>query len=209
MAAPTNTASMDLCSTAFAEQWIDMTDDTLAPILPSAIDRASVMIENYCDRRFKYETQTDALYDGEGSFELYLREWPVDSVSAVGFWQTGATFSTEVVTTDRLNVEDIYNNGRIFWIDGNSFPAGHSNIKITHVSGYATTPANLPIDLQGACVELVQALLRRRESDSHLFDAISNVDGQSMTFKAEDIPRSVRRVLDSKYRKPIIGAGAL
>ena len=206
MAAPTNTPSMDLCTSEFFETWANYEDDPAAPLVSNAITRASKWIEVYCGREFKYKARSAQLYDGNGESVLFLREFPVDSVASVGFETDGAgTYSTETLTY--LDVNDTYNNGEIIFKDGTIFPRGRNNVQITHTSGLASLPQSLPLDLQGACAEMVQGLLRRRDTDAHLVDAVQNLDGGSINFRPEDIPKSVMRVL-ANYRVQMFGAPA-
>jgi hypothetical protein len=187
---------MDLCTTDQAKEQCkkDGTDqDTLFATL---IDRASLMIETYCNRKFKLQTYTEELYSGTGTPFLYMRNHPIDAntTPTVKYRIGASTWQTQVVTY--LRHEDADEQGLLFWEDSSVWPRGTYNMQITYKAGFATTPSNLPQTIIQAAVELVQVLYERRQNMIHLQPAVTVVDGITAQYKDAPMPMSVRYLLD-------------
>lgn len=195
MAAPSNTASMDLCSVRDVMLHLEIGEDAGHPDLPRVVNTASRYIEQWCRRKFKYQQYTNEVYDGTGSSELWLRNAPVDTVSAVQSRQ-GTDWYTEDITY--LRADDPDGTGLLLWEDG-VFTAGRLNWRLTYYAGMAATYATLDDVVRQAAVELSGVLFRRLRQGMHLVPSVTTVDGQTMIFRDQPIPASVELVIN-RYR---------
>lgn len=195
MAAPTNTASMDLVKLADVKLHLGISEEADHPELSDMIGTASRWIEQWCRRKFKYQTYTQELYNGTGSYTLYLRNPPVDSVSAIDF-RLSSAWSSQTLTY--LRTDDPDGSGLLFWED-TAFPRGLMNVRVTCVSGMAVSASTLDPILVQAALELVEVLWRRKKEGLHLMPSVSMVDGQTHVFRDDPMPRSVRDAV-GRYR---------
>lgn len=191
MAQPTNTASLDLCTVLDLMQHLQIKEDAGHPELPRLVAAASRYIEQWCRRKFKYDTYTNELYDGTGTSELKVRTPPVDSVSSVEV-RAGLTWQTEDITY--LRADDPEEVGLLYWED-NVFTEGRLNYRITYTGGMSATTLLLDPVVRQAAAELASALYRRLKQGMHLVPSVTTVDGQTMIFRDTPMPPSVSLVL--------------
>ena len=190
------TPSMKLCSLADFKDFTKMAstsaNDTL---LNTLIDRASMLIERACRRKFKSQAYTAEIYDGNGDTWMYLRNAPVTAVSTI-HTRAAATWTAETDVSTYLDYGDTDEQGFIFWMDGREFPEGTRNIKITYTAGYATAPDSLPEVIQQAAIEMTQLLWFRREHLQHIIPSLTMIDGGTIVFRDKPIPDSVQAVIN-------------
>ncbi len=110
-----------LTSLAALKEWLGITVSTYDAVLESAIDRATAMIETYCDRKLKNRTHREFVMP-EGGRTVALDHFPIVSVKSVAFGPAIAfsvssdTGSTDVLATvendgDSLKLVKIAANG--------------------------------------------------------------------------------------------------
>ena len=101
---------------------------------------------------------TEELYDGEGTEYLFPKHFPVTTISKLEVyegldsllaedWEEWTVAGGEYT---RLIKQD---NGFVIYMDGNVFPEGDQNVRITYTAGYDSN--TLPQDIQGVCKELM------------------------------------------------------
>lgn len=120
--------------------------------LAALISGASNMVERYCKRAFTETLHTDELHDGDGSTVLWLKNFPVasltsiDTVESDGSEETclGAEFRVDLLTGEVRPAPDCD-------CTYCSFPYGYQNIKATYTAGWAT----IPEDIQEAVAQTV------------------------------------------------------
>lgn len=125
---------------------ITISDSDLKDFL---INSASDFINNFTNRKILKRTIESEEYDGDGSFNLYLKQYPIISASEVLLWDAyndEESYSYTEHTEYKLYLEEgyIYFRGRT--------SRGHKNYQITYVAGYAL--ADVPTDLKNACAQL-------------------------------------------------------
>lgn len=69
-------------------------DDALLSVL---VDRATDLIQTYCDRKFESATYASERYNGRGFSRLYLKQWPLTAVARVA---VGEQSALEVTSSD-------------------------------------------------------------------------------------------------------------
>ena len=108
---------------------------------------------------------TEELYDGDGTQYLFPKAIPVTTFTTLEIYQ--GLDSDDAEDWDTWTQGDDYtrlikqDDGLILFIDGNIFPEGQQNIRITYTAGYDSD--TLPQDIQSVCKELM--LLRYKGID--------------------------------------------
>ena len=140
-----------------------------------AIDKR---FKNYCARCFNKVTGAIEYYDGDGSAELWLRDYPVTSISVV----INIDFDgDQVFDGDDEDAQDyvVYPEKGLIY-HRLHFPVGHRNIKVTLDKGFADT--DMPEDLKLVCKMEVKYLYTRWKEDSRGLKDYS-VAGMKKTFE--------------------------
>jgi hypothetical protein len=131
-------------------------DATVTALIP----QVQAEMERYCGcDSFDSATYTDQAYDGTGTKSLYLRNWPVTTLTSVKTLDGAGTSTTLASTEYRAAVGD-NSNGRLtrlsgsssYWPDntpalsnGPCWPVGSENILVTYTAGYSTIPGDLKL----------------------------------------------------------------
>lgn len=180
-------------------------DDTL---LESIVNAVTEFVEGYCDRRFKQTTYTDEKYDGTGRANLLLRNWPVDTATAVVVKRRSSLLNINdwVTLSSDLFIID-YRNGIVTAKSGSDFYLEPQYYSLTYKAGYdfdnsAGTPtmdtAGLG-DLEYAVWKLCAAAYKNRKSDPTIQS--ERIGDYSVTFRVSAMEDSqVKSILDSYSR---------
>lgn len=136
---------------------LDITTPDSDARLNGYINRATDMIENYCQRKFLSAAYTDEEYQGNGTYYLTLRNFPVTALTAVSF-RTSSNYNApnwDAISSNDFDIvsEGKTNAGRIASNFGFPIGGGTNNFKVTYTAGYAID--DIPGDLKEALVELV------------------------------------------------------
>lgn len=132
------------------------TDDEDAKISQYAleIDERLMAFLGYDIEEHEY---TEELYDGNGSEYLFPNHVPVTVLTTLevyeGLDSLNAETWTEWTQGDEYTRLIKANGGLYIFIDGNVFPCGVQNIRLTYTAGY--TSETLPQDIYGVCKELM------------------------------------------------------
>lgn len=182
---------------------IDATDTSKDNLLGRLINAASSFIERYCDRKFAKGIYTEK-YRGTGSQNLYLNQRPVNNVVYV---------KIDGQTIDSGEYELIPDAGILYRETGwpchgytqdltGDFVISTRNIEVQYEAGYilpkdGTTlqPANLPDDVEQACIMLVMFYYK---TDVANFSTVFAESGA--VFKPQAMPSNVKVLLD-QYRR--------
>lgn len=165
--------------------FLDITSASDDTTLEGLIDAASFALEGHCGYRLKSRAYADKLYDGTGTPELWLEDFPVTAVASVETLQSvsdiGAVWEVQSITN---LVIDPTRRGRLLWRDA-AFPKGHLNLRLNYTAGYTIgTGLN---DLKHACFLTVQHM--RRAQDRVMAGIASrSFEGQTVTYRDVEIP---------------------
>lgn len=138
---------------------IAQTDTTKDDRIQTLINLLSGRIEDWCGRKFISQTFTDQVYDGQRDCDLFLKQYPIVSITAVSVDGVALTAGE---LADEENFLAYAEEGYI-WRSSGWF-AKRRGIEITYVAGYAT----IPTGLQMACVEWAIILLEGRMKDAQV-----------------------------------------
>jgi len=132
-------AQGDLTTLAHTKQWLGITTDGSDALLSLMIAAASRFVLGYLGRPSLAATDYTEDYDGYGNNFMSLRQWPVISLSSIGFYGTTITQASTGNPRSNgyiLSAEDNGPSRVTLW--GNSFPRGRSAISIAYRAGYVT-----------------------------------------------------------------------
>ena len=169
-----------LTTLAAVKSYLKITSDTDNSLLEDLINASSNAIERYCERTFKEQLFTDEEYDGNGLNGLYLRQYPVKSITSV---------TVEGTSLNIIDYKCKKNNGKLIRNNG-IWPTGEINILVTYTAGYT----EIPSDLELACKHLVMSYFK---SDIASF---STTFQDGFVFRPEALPAQVKALV-APYKK--------
>lgn len=162
----------------------DAFDTTLCANL---IVSVTAFIDEYTDRNFDTLTFTNEQYNGNNNPGLYMRNWPLQKVSAVSIDDVAVPSSSFYIAGKRT----------IGLKDGRVFTRGLGNVLVTYTAGYATVPKHVA----QAATEMVAFKYRERV---RLGESSKSIAGESITWDLAEIPASAKVILD--HMKEVITA---
>jgi hypothetical protein len=181
----------DLITTARAQQAPGLASVD-ATYLATLIAVASTWIESDVNRTFAVTTYTDETYNGDGTSQIWLNQFPIVALTTMKVVESDGTIQTIAGTEFDFNAATgevhfkRYANGYYVY-----FPLAFQNIKWTYQAGFATVPA----DVQDACARLVKWLYDRASKDGTVTSERLDEFGQSFDVKVEEMPTDVRRLI--------------
>jgi hypothetical protein len=119
-------------------------------------------------RKFEKTTYTDEYYNGDGTSLLFLKQYPIVSITSITIDDTAVDN-----VTDRDYVRYNPNNGGLYLM-GAVFTQGFQNVKITYEAGYAA--GSEPNEIINAVYELSTIIYK----DSDYGKGLVNVASQSL-----------------------------
>jgi len=190
---------MSLCTVAYAHTAADLKGVGSAE-LQTLLDAATGLIENYCDRTFASTAYT-ATQDGTGTRWLYVRNFPIISLTSVKIESPDGSTETIAASNFRQDTQ----SGKIWFRDDSDstygeFPRGIQNITIRYTGGYATIPA----PLQRACLLVARALYAQTSGGWNAAAASERMGEHQFTrVSASEDPMSTsaRALVDSYVRQ--------
>ncbi|MDC3414270.1 head-tail connector protein [Terrihalobacillus insolitus] len=174
---------------------IDSTITDQDSVLTSLIKATSQAMENYCKRKLEKDTVIEE-YDGTNSVNLYLKNFPIESITEI---------TVDGVLVDSTTYKVRKGEGIVVRTDGH-WPHGILNIQATYETGYvtpdqvnadSTLTRTLPYDLELACKHLVMFYYKTDISD------FSSTFGEGVVMRPQAWPSQVRALL-SAYKKVLI-----
>lgn len=211
---PITPTIVDLCSLAQAKDWLglkqDNTDDD--SVIQSVITSFSQWVLNITGALSYNSVQNYVdIYDGNGSFRMFLKNRPIVTVSSVIIGAYSVPPSTSTTSSGYF----IEQTGRsiAFRSSGQSltpafsifpylFTPGVGNIQITYSAGYT----RVPTDLQEACFKAVAITYKRKDYIDLISKALSSGAGVSGTisYRGWNLPPEIKDVINyySRYARP-------
>ena len=159
--------------------------------LDALISAISGEISTFCGRKFAQATYTNEIYSGNGSEYLWLRNWPVTVTSI--YEDSGGAFGSGTLLTARSSGSGDYwamageeSHGRVVRVNG-VWGAGHGNIQVTYVGGYAT----IPTPISELVHEWIGIAWARSERKAHDMQSQAGPAGGSTSYLAREIPADI------------------
>ena len=159
-------------------------------ILGDLIEGASAAVNNYLNRDIMLSDRADSM-DGNGKDAMFMRHWPVVSVTSVKVnGQSIPAAPDGYSTTPGFRVED-----PMLILQGYRFTRGRRNVEVVYSAGYET----IPDELKAIVTETVA--LRYKERDWTGYSSKS-LAGETVAFTLADFSRNAKGVLNS-YRRVV------
>ena len=189
-----------LVTLAEAKSYLRIDGSSEDTLLETLINGSTHQLETYTGRKLKSRTYTAEDYDGTGTPELILREYPVSSVASVNMDRLRQFGAGTAVSLELLTVSG--DEGRLTFTPGYvssglgiaRFLTGTKVVRITYTAGYATVPD----DLKLACLKVVAIHFAhsREGADGVVSESIG---GRSIVW-VDGLPKTVTDML-MHYRR--------
>lgn len=180
----------DLVTLAEYKAYAGITSDKQDTVIKAIIPKASALVKSTCRRSF-VDYVNDAKTDvfASGSDRVYLKEFPVLSVSSVEYSADyGVTYTALTENVDYvLNAEE----GAIYFLAWETTPQLLNGYRVTYTAGFES----LPEDIKVATLDLVTYYLKNDMSVKSQRDAGSNTV-QIEYITKNTLPSHIQRVLD-------------
>ena len=177
---------------------VDNSEDNL---LDNIINRATDIIESYCNgRRFKSTLYTEEKYDGNDGKYINARHYPITDVTKVER-NLGSVGDTD---WDTLNddfwayIDDGSGPGQFYYEFG--FVRGARNYRFTYTAGYT----DIPYDLEEACLELCVWIYKDRQNKGLQSETLGEYSYTKVSFTGNPIEALGIDLILDKYRTPTI-----
>ena len=214
MAIKTVTELLCLVNDIKVRMGYEVTDKSDDEMLTQIIRGISSAFDTFAERTFILN-QADATEYYEGGMELYVKRYPIYSITSIKVSGDWDWTNTDALISD-VDYRSQPQKGRIYYMPGASwpvdyyhssgdFPCGVDNIQIIYRGGYIgpggavlAGQTGLPDDLREACIQQTCFYLKRRHDIG--LTAVS-AEGQSITkFSPYDLLPSVKRIL-ARYKR--------
>lgn len=173
--------------------YLDETSSTWDTVIEDLLNECTLWVEKYCGGRRFFQSGTDVTeyYDGTDKNKIFLRSWPIISITSVSY-ATGDFDNptwTAFVAASEYKRDD--RKGVLHFI---ALPQGIQNIKVVYKGGYSSA-ANVPDDLHLAVKKMVAKEFGRRKSQGVTGESLG---GGSISWN-ESVDPSLLEILD-QYR---------
>ena len=145
--------------------------------LEDTINRATDVIDKYCNRTFKSTTYTNEYYDGTGGKYLFLKNFPITVLTSVEYYDRISAQVTSELTEDTDYIA-YYDEGMLY---SNGWTSGRKNIRVTYTAGYSS--ADMPQAVVLACLKLCSTEISNRGREGLSSERIGNYSYTTATSK--------------------------
>jgi len=179
---------------------LNITDETEQNLLAYYIDEATQQIKNFCNRDFGRETDIVEKIQGNDTYFLSVAKMPLTSIASI-------TYEGTAIAASNYEVWDAGQG--LIRRDDKPFEKSPDNDRyvVTYTAGYVlpgSAGANLPADIEKACVLLVkdawQSRNREMEVASERVDGVYQVTYAQGANGSTGVPGKVQAML-RPYRK--------
>jgi uncharacterized phiE125 gp8 family phage protein len=189
-------SAIALASAAEARVVLKISGSGEDTILEDLINRASAFANKFTGRQL-LEAAITEYYDGDGTDELALNNYPVSAVTSVHddvLRVFGST--TEIVAGDRIldGAAGIIK----LWNSAFSFIKGKRNVRVVYTAGYPS--ASIPHDLKEAVLMIVQHHYKRVYQDQRIGLASETISDHTIQYSEDAIPKKAADTL-ARYRR--------
>lgn len=190
-----------LVSLADAKAFLKITTSAEDTIVGDLVNSLSKLVSNFVGHDLLSASYTE-YYDGDGTDELILKNFPVTALSVLNDDPTRAfaaptakDIAADVMLDGAAGIVRLWNNGGIF-------QRAHGNIKVTYTAGYSL--ATMPYDIQLAVKKMVAFIYRSSYSMPKIGVQTETVGDRTTTYFNDELPKDIAAML-KPYRA--IGGG--
>ena len=177
------TVTYALTSKEKVKSFLGITDSSSDDVIDELISYVTDFIESICGRRFKETTYTDEQYDARGQNDLFLKNYPISTLTTVKY-RSGNVSSPTWISFD-ANDYLLYGESGFIHFMG-KLPNYPKYVQVAYVAGYKIDWANelsathtLPFDVAMVATEMVANLHETRKNQG--IQSMST-EGQSVSF---------------------------
>lgn len=169
-------------------------DEASRDLIERMIEATTARFERECRRSFRTATETEVLSPSRGQKSLWLKRYPISSVTSLKE-DTSGDFTIATV----FDPDDYYVNSERGRIDlrRHDFVAGKGSVQVVYNGGLYAEVGACPLDLRDACARQVAFLWEGR---SRLGVSSQSIGGTSTTRYATDLLPDVQAVL-AQYKR--------
>lgn len=153
------------------------------------INSVSAWIEEYCDRKFRSDTDT-WITDGNGKTRMFARYRPIVSVTSVSYWNTNQWTEMTMAIYPRTNGDE-----EVWFTRGDIFPMGEKNLQVIYAYGYSLS--SIPANLKAAAADHIAWQIKALERSGIKSESFGE---QTTTFDFAIPPKRITQVYDSYKR---------
>jgi hypothetical protein len=164
--------------------------------LTSLATAACAAVERYCKRTFALTTHTDEAHDGDGSRDIFVRNFPVtdlDKVTIAGDAGdvdiSAGDFETSAAT-GRLRLKSEASCGYA------GLPVGLANVLVTYTAGFSPVPGDV---IEGAAQLAAHLHAKASRADGVRSERLGQFSRSFHNMRKNEIPGCVRLLL-APYR---------
>ena len=212
-----NSTQKALTTVARLKTFLGITRDNQDSLFTMLINQVTGFIERYTKRSLLRQTYTNELYDGSGTSELLLLQFPVSSFSTLqenaasdntSDWQT--INGTDYFVDLPKGIIKLVRNTNAFDAEPwGKFLARPQKYRATYTAGYLidfdneNTPAShtLPQEIEYACLKLCAALWNTRRAEGLTQSRLGDL---GVSFKQAIMNDEETRAILDKYAAPTI-----
>ncbi len=189
-----------LVSLAEAKEYLKVTNSNDDVILSHLINAVSAWVAGYLKRNLVATSYVE-YYSGDGSFEMMLRNYPINSISAINI-DALRVFASDNAVDVTANV--IIKKGQGLIRAFNllyGWTSGESNIKISYNAGYTAATdggatGTMPYDIRMAAKRILERSYIRGYTQRKLDYQSESLNSMNVTFNDSDVPKDVKSMLD-------------
>ena len=194
----------DITSVATLKTYLDISGTTQDSLLELLIKSVTDLVQSYCNRAFVQIAYTQEEYDGTGTKELLLNNYPIKTSAGFTLERNVATNNSD--SWETVDAEDYFVDAeRGIVTKLTNFWQAKNKYRVTYTAGYDktadTTILAWPADLELACINLAAILYTRRKAMGIKNESVGDF---SVTFSdaLEEDP-SIKTTLD-KYKRYVL-----
>jgi len=186
-------ATGDLTTLENAKLWlnIDSSNANSDVLLSRLITAASKLLIVWLDRNSLLSASYSDVLDGNGHDGLHLKNWPITAVSSVTV--NGIVVS---LSTDGRTNGYVFDDKFLYILPATNvghFQKGIRNVLVSYTAGYA----EVPFDVEQACIELVALRYRERDRIGKKSESLNGQ--QTVSYSTRDLGDDIRKMLKN-YR---------
>lgn len=191
-----------LVSLAEAKAFLQITASTQDTIVGDLVNSCSEWVNNFVGHDL-LEADYEEYYDGDGTEELILKNFPVTELTLLNddpqrafAAPTAKNISADVMLDSGAGIVRLWNNGGAFF-------RARGNVKVTYSAGYDIDA--MPYDIRLAVKKLVAFLYRASYAQPKMGIQTETTGDRTTTYFNEEILKDVAGLL--KPYRTLIGGG--
>ncbi len=198
-------ASWALLTLQDAKEHLSVDGNEFDPVIEGMIESATLACENETDRLLASRTYTNEVYDCEGFYEFWLRNYPttVANIASISFLtipvpETWTEYYGSVAGTTNYPIYVAGALGQIVGFRNLGLPWSRQGLRVTYTAGYLA--ASMPNDIKDACRIALLAIWKQRDKQLAGIVSQSIPGGQTVTYDRATFPDSFCKLLEPYKR---------